>query len=998
MLPKSFLIAGLAIVVLVPGVASAQDDKYSDYTWAKGLYTEFGFDDVAEGIFDEMAKSGRTATEQQQGKLGLAELKQSLARKTDTYADKLALYTESDKLMTGVLRSWPDKESNAYFQALFTQVGLLQELGEAVMEEVRAGRIDGEQATQAREVASNSFAKALTSLEAIRGRMGSPDPEQEREKWRLRNRAWYEQCSVKINEALTYKKNSSKYVIGLEEASLMLEDFILENETDDEEALLGALYGYLLRGKVFEALDDAAEAEASYTGVIDFIRWEGNERLVPVIQALAERAYFQLLAYLVKTESYAKAVTYGNTFFDRWDKRNMVFKTFGRAALVQLAEARLRTGDMNGALQLSSKVVEEAGGDATGRLANRLVAEIIAAATDKKAFSPKIIRSAAKGAYAAGADKIEDAIAYFQILLQVLDKVEDSNEREYYKAEAFYFMGRGLRTLGRNLEAAHAFGKGFDEGGFRVRQDSLSENLARYWRGTLRSLENDTGSAKIKAMLDRAEATIIKRQKEDPSSGVVVSEQDVLYGNARDKAREAKALARTDLARALALYGEASELYSKAGDLDGPKKEQALIRVARTRLDAAEARFKNGQKSEAEPEIGKAVTEFKNFLQFAKNPSNVLSNPVAIAARADAMAIARYSIMKANKLLMPATSAKDAASKQRRKTLIEDSLAFMRGFETEVEGQQPLKMAILYDRLRFHVELGQVDAAKADLAALEAIDRGDSRVGAGAVTIAKSLRVPLEEQWKKHMGKLGPTKPIEFRKALQKSEVQALLPQLRDCYGLYRQWLLSKGGSKKFGDWNFVTSKYYTIGDFKEAVELLNEALSRFGNDSSIKPDDLISMQRRLLFSALELAVNAENDGEDAGAFWAAAGRVADAMMASDNKFAKYASTRRACAVVYGGYLAQVSGRFVYRPALGKFKEAADIWTGLEKALKTKADDSWWEAKFYTLYARYREAREKGQPTSRLVKAINSLEATTGSAFGGQNWRNRFDWLKGQVR
>src|SRR5690606_8135980 len=101
------------------------------------------------------------------------------------------------------------------------------------------------------------------------------------------------------NQALTHKEGGSAWHLTLGKAAHELEEFILENEGGDEEALLGAYYGYLLKGRVHAAKGEPDEAEGFFTSVLDQDIW--GQKLPPLVQALVERTYFHLLEFLNDT-------------------------------------------------------------------------------------------------------------------------------------------------------------------------------------------------------------------------------------------------------------------------------------------------------------------------------------------------------------------------------------------------------------------------------------------------------------------------------------------------------------------------------------------------------------------------------------------------------------------------------------------------------------------------------------------------------------------------
>ena len=330
----SRLIVGL---LLLCTFAPAQ---FGDYEWARGLTKEFGFDDMAESVFNDLVGgAARSAVEKQQGRLGLAEMKQVQARGTSDLETQLGLFDEARKLMQSAVGSWPEKNTIAYYEAIFSLAELLQERGERAMTAVTGNKVDKAKAAEITKTAESDYSRAEMELKKVRDAMGEPDPAEARQKWRVKNRAWYLMCLLKYNKALTGKPNSAKRTIALNDAAMMLEEFILENETDDNEAMLGALYGYIQLGRVRAALQEPDEAIGNFSSVIDQIVWEdpddSNYRLHPSIQGLAELSYFRLLEYLNEEKRYAETMRYGVEMEQRFKGMALAFKKLGRAARVE---------------------------------------------------------------------------------------------------------------------------------------------------------------------------------------------------------------------------------------------------------------------------------------------------------------------------------------------------------------------------------------------------------------------------------------------------------------------------------------------------------------------------------------------------------------------------------------------------------------------------------------------------------------------------------------
>lgn len=978
------LIIGL---LLLCTLAPAQ---FGDYEWARGLTREFDFDDMAEKIFSDLLSGpGRTGVEKQQGRLGLAEMKQIQARKAGDLETALALYDEARKLMQAAVKDWPEKNTLPYYEAIFKLSDLLQERGELAMTAVTTGKVEGAKAESITRAAEADYGRAEMELKKVKDAMGEPDPADDRQKWRVKNKAWYGLCLLKYNKALTGKPNSAKREIALTDAATMLEEFILENETEDQEAMLGALYGYVQLGRVHAARDNPEEAIGNFSSVLDIIVWENpddpNYRLAPAIQSLVELAYFRLLEFLNDEKRYAETERYGSEMEKRFAKMALTFRKLGRAARVELAEARLAQGDMSAALGIATDVVDSAGGDASGVLANRLVAEIIAATPDKTQFKPEIIRSAAKGAYSQGKDKRHDSIRYFQILLQVLPQIEDEKQRKYFEADAWYYMGRAYYFMGRRMEAAYCFGEGTKRCK-DVDQDDLNQQLAKFWRSTLNDLAQETKSKEIARVFAAANDWMISNPIGTVAPGTL------LYNKARAMETEGRKLRRAkNTAGAISKYDEAARTYQKAVTAGGPKKEQAMIKGARTGLTVAQLLIDSGQASVAQPRLTKAKQSFKDYLAYSEDSKNKLTDPRYITTREAARAEARYSIALANRLLMGKKP--DAATAKRLWT---ETLPYLEGFENKYKAQTGLCVSVVSDRIKARIALGDVPGAERDYQILREIDAEDPKTAFAAFTVGKHLRPAAEASFEKIVGKATPFKTDEWTAAAAKPGFQNALSELRRPYSYYREWLLAGAGQKEFKYWELVCYMWGRTGVWEDIADIHRKAISRFEGMGGTDPKKLLIWKNKLLHADVAMAKKADMDekADDASRLWNEAGQLAEVLM-KGGAYRNNPHTIRLAAQTLGGYTTKKGGLVKYFPCLGRYDKSLPLWKKIERSLKAMGEsgsDAWWEAKFYIYYAGYEKARAAGQDLRQLRRKLDTLLAT--NPDGNKVWNDYFSWLK----
>jgi hypothetical protein len=975
------------LAVLLAAVAAAPGQGYTDYEWAKGLAREYGFDDIAERILEAMVKGGgRSAADQQMGRLGLAELKASQAQRTGDLAAQLALYEEARQIMQQVVGSIQDRNSPEYQKAIFAYVDLLQEKGEKAMSAVADGRVPEEKADEIRRSANADYARAEGELEKIRTTLAGADASQNREKWRLRNRAWYSLCLLQLNKAMTHRKGGAQRALELAKCRQTLEEFILENEnSDDDEALLGALYGYILMGQVCKELGEEHDAIAYFSSVFDQIDF--SSRLHPAVQPLFERALYHLFSYQNELKRFDSVKARGKDVEERYRKFGMEFGLYGRAARVALAQARLQTGDMNGALAIAAQVTEAGGNDGAARLANQLISDILGSAQDKTQFSADIVASAARGAYSRGKEKREEALRYYQLVTQLLDKVRNEQDRSELGAEAWYRIGSIHYLEDRFLEAAAAY----REGALKfasVKKDDLGSNLVKYWQRSLELAFRATGSAEAKRLLDQC-----KEWQVQSGVGATKARGSILYDQGRDLEAEALALDRDGKSEeALAAYDKALQKFRESVAAGGPDQERALIKAAKIGQRVGKIHLRRKDKARALPLIAKARDEFESFLRFAADPAQKLTDPQLIAGRESARAEARYNIAEGNRIL-----AEDESDPEVRRKLNEQSEAILDGFEKDHAGQRSLALFAVAERLAARLALGKLEAAEADLLVLKGLDPTHTLTVRAILDVGKALRTDAEAALNQAIGKARPGDGPAWTAVEASAAFQAARPAWKRVCDHYRDWLLV-GPSERFSDWDAVSAMYWMGGFMEEAGDLVAQALQRFDLSKASK-DDLVKLQARGLVAWVRQAQakDAAGDADGAGRLWNQAGRAADVLM-TDERYGKMPPMIRLAAITYGGYVGRQQGLPKLFPALGKPGKALSLWENLTRRGQATGDhDLRWEGTFYHYLTAMQQQKAEGRGDLRALRErLISLEATS-PELGGEQWKPLFDWLKRQM-
>lgn len=979
------------LLLVLPAPARAQ---YSDYDWAMALHKEFEFDDMAESILTDMVEgSDRTATERQQGRLGLAELRASQAREEGDVDKRLELFARARDIMGQAIKQWPDKDTDAYYQAVFAYKDVLQERGEAALEASQKMTYPEDRRQKYKDEANNDFLKAEILLTDIMDRYEDVtlgESETSRRKWFRRARAWYDLCYLSYQKALTLQKVDQ--LETLIEAARQTEDFILEMERDDPRAMLIALYGYLLAGRIQAAMENHDSAMSFYLSVTEnpLVIWE--RKLEPAVQGLMERAYWLLLSHLNDRQRYEDTVKYGRAMVERWEKLDMRFGSRGRGAYVQLAEALFRLGSTNEALDIATDVAETGSEDASGVLANRLIAEIIAATPDKSRFSPGVILSAAQGAWSRGEEFRDEAVRYYRILLQVVDQIEDEAARADAGGEAWYRLAYAAYRKDQVLRAAFLAREGARR---HTASKTWAPELVKLWERGVALFRNRAGTESGRRLVQECQSwQLANAGKLD----MRISQGEIYYEQAGQQEAKAERLAESgNIEAAVEAYEEAAALYGKSAEAGGPDKERAMTKMARTKLNTGRIYLERGQNAEAVRLMEEAKKDFHAYLEFARDPRNELTRADFKMAREDAVAQARYFIARANSLLDNVVE-----DPGKREALAEETVEVLRGFADDhsPERQKSLVLASLLLRLFAQLDLGHVEDARSTYMRMRAIDPSADNTRKGGAVVAKRLREPLKEEWEELTGGVDPDEPAAWAEVREKPGFEELRAELMKVNNLYRDWLKSsKKASSDPTNWYAISKYYWDLAAWPQAAELLQEALSRFNNSAKADPKRLRFMRYWLLVALFNQAKSAsiEGDTDKAARLWREAGELADRLLEADRKVSAD-EVRRMAAIIYGGFVHDAPGRpITWYPATGRYDKALELWNTIREISRAKgqSDDTYYEANFYLFHTAFRKRRADGEPIDDIKKRIEQQEMVIG--FGGPKWERYYRWLKDEM-
>ncbi|HYC78121.1 MAG TPA: hypothetical protein VEI02_10890 [Planctomycetota bacterium] len=990
-----------AVLLLACSAAVAQSaSKYSDYEWAEALAgPPFGFDDMAEVIFTKMTSdASRSEVEKLQGRMGVANLKRKQARNATGIDSKLKLFDEAVKAIKEVKKEWPDKQKDEYFDVVFRAVDFLQDRGELAMESALDPETDPSKVDSLKQKASSDFTEAKNDLASIREQFKDAKEdgsEAEVAKWRLKNRAWFTYCVMLYSEAMAAKDGSVQQGQSLSEAANQLEEFILHNEDDENvEKMLGALYGQVWRGKVLRASKNIPEALTSFEGPIAVVRWDNKAPLDEVTQGLVELAYFELLDTLNAERRFDDARVKGEELEARAKLKQMTLGVRGRAARVEFARACFETGEVSRALEVAGEIARDGKNDPSGQRATKLIAQIISSTPDKSQFSPVVLLNAARGAYvdrATDATKREEAIVYFRMALPLLGQIKSEAERVQAAAEAWFKYGYCLMEKDLLLEAANAFAEGYRTT-WGARKELLQNDegkqyageLFTRWKKTAEEFQRRTKSPQAQAMLD--EFSLASRNMPPPDT-LAFSPGDAAFEEAAKLEKAGK-------------FQEAADKYQEVcgkppeftDGLGGRYKERAIVKLGVCRMQVAK-RLADKRNPEAEGALKAAVASLDGFLKRVEDPRFTETDPLKLEERKVAQAEARWRISDA--YLSLAEIAKDDAAKRAH---LAAAVKAVEGFEATFAGQQSLAMFAVANRVEALIALEQLPKAEEEYLVVKKLGADHAKVAETAQRLGKALRDGAEAKKKG----LDPK--------IQQMQIDALKPQFLRAASYYREWIRNPGGqaAKKFDNWSAVAYYFFDAGDMASAAELYRAALDQFGNTTKADPGQLQAARYYLLRANDQMVDELVSEQKDPTRLLSENARLlSDHLMkptpegaatAGGKKFQYHLQldVLRIAGRTWGGFMVRRGGAWAYLPAMGEYQKALEVWNDIYKRAE-RGSDLDWESTFYRYYLLHKLNQLSNSNLDQVKKLFATLAATTQRDFGGPKWKPWFEWLERQL-
>ncbi len=194
-----------------------------------------------------------------------------------------------------------------------------------------------------------------------------------------------------------------------------------------------------------------------------------------------------------------------------------------------------------------------------------------------------------------------------------------------------------------------------------------------------------------------------------------------------------------------------------------------------------------------------------------------------------------------------------------------------------------------------------------------------------------------------------------------------------------------------------VCETWGTLKQWAKAEEAYKKLIDVFGKEAQYKETIELRIQRTLADVLIE-----QKKFVDA----------APLFRDLEPRFGKDPSFLRAAALCYGGWVEIADKKGVEVPGAGDYQRAVDHWdTLLTKWLnkdETKYTAPWFEAKFLSIYCRYRGGAADPAYMTQAVNVMNNFKTTVWAFLkdepdfltkvGGDDWKRRWEYLFERVR
>lgn len=728
-----------------------------------------------------------------------------------------------------------------------------------------------------------------------------------------------------------------------------LDEYIWDSPEDDFFVLWAFIYqsmAYMELGSYPDAIDLAKQVYDPQTGVdLDQATILAPE-YAKLITELTETSYHLVAQIYTRMDELEMAIETVDDMVEKFTSRNLELGTKGYLARLVQAEALIEMNDpakADLAAQVCTEVSELNPTNDVGKQAKIILNSIIDRAAQSGGMiqmnlSPSVLLSAADGAKLE--KKFSEAIGSYMKVLEASTTPEHQKE---FNGKAWYGIGECYIGLNQHLEAAAAHEQGYLDP-VQPEDKTMFEKNAMSWYGAL--------TKRYKATRDSFDE---KRMK-----------------SARDKLVQMNVS--TDLRFIIA-----TDKFTKALVMTGEEKEKMLQEALDefNQMDKQSNWYERSlvYRGRCYYEMGKyeeALKEYDSFRSYI-----------------DKVGIPSTTLLKKNRRIALAEESYYRSENFLKMERFNDVLITLDNYEGQYKSQPGFFPVVIYNRILAKVGLERFDDAIALYKQLGKEHADSNRISMAAYYMALGFN----------------TKALSLLGDGEKAPPKDYIKFLKLCAD-YMYQHCEKSGFNSFTNLKNVCEWYKELGElgepnFTELARTKYELLLKeFGKNADYKDEIYSSVYRGYGEVLLTL-----QDFVAAKPIWL---RLLNA-----NK--KSISILRSTAKCLGGWLEYKDGNFIEIPGAGVYMPdpsekrdgnkiyldtALGIWRYLLKGIDDSGDKyspDWWEAKFNTVYVRYRAGAQFPEQYE-LTKRIIDNQKIFREDMGGPDWRKKFTYIEKTIK
>ncbi len=891
---RSAIAAGFAFLLLAAKPAGAGDRfKYAD-----GL-ANLRYFELATKEFEAMISDSKLSEEERAaGRLGLAKVKKLEAQFEPDALKRLEAFREAQKTFQDFIEK--GRSHPRYLLAIFEYAELLQNKSELIAEivdqEIEDVPID-RKALQ--EDANASIASAQENLKVVIGILEANPSRNPDEDLQLEKARFYQAINY-FFLARVYERGTFEWSSNLKKSAEACENYVW-----DYEGRISAYYALLYKGKAHAELSTDGKNEREYDAArtcFDGVTSLAEAENMGAFQDVIEWSYLESAKLANAWERHTDAVAKVKGLLDLLKRKgNLPLQIRGLLAKLEMAKAYRGISDKNEAVTAAREVAEDGKNTYAGRLAQRLIRDLIggseggptgaAGIEDPKAFS-----AAADAAQAEG-DRFA-AIRNYQLALRLIPP--GSGDKKL-AATLFNKLGTVYQRMRRDYEAGLAFRHGataFGDADKALYRDNLAAARSAFAAHYKRS----------KNPADKAEADQARKDY-----NTAFPEDADEFFDAEERYNDAGSS--TNVAEAAKLYDEAKELYAKVNR--GSRIDRARVRMGQCDFEKAVLLAKANKDKVDEKSKAAFLASVKTFDDY-------------VAWTKERPAITETEAQERKQGLAAADYYRGRSCFEIGE--FEKALPHLDGYAARHAGLDQLVPLGVYFSVRSLLELNRIDEADRDFQILRRDYAQSPQTVDAYARVGKAMSAAADALAKD---------------AAQKERADAYLSKAAEY--LYT-WLTA--GNRTFDQALAIAKNdFFDKGDYSTAEKILKRLHENYGDDPNVRGSERKWLNLRLLLARSYLL---QQKYADAKPFY-------DELAAERTNVLDIQMERAEC---LGGnaILDAETNTVVVKDGTGDYGDALTIAIRVANSLRNAdkmGSPEWWYAKWYGSYILFRQGKKK---------------------------------------